>query len=310
VKQIIFTDLDGTLLDSITYSYEKSLAGINKLKQRDIPIIFCSAKTRTEQELYRTNMGVFYPFIVENGGAIFIPRSYFPFPFDYHKKVDNLLAIELGSPYKEIRRLLNEVRAKGGFHFRGFGDMSVEEVAQVTGLGIELARLAKQREYSETLVIASPSLPVILREQSDRRISLRVDSAKQSHVTCREIDKALGKIKGVGLNWTHGGRFYDIMGANDKGKAVNILVDLYHQMWGEVTTIGLGDSLNDLPMLSVVDLPILVQKKTGSWEEINLPRLRRVQGVGPEGWSRAIRELIEGCLIQQQSLSSGGKHGA
>jgi mannosyl-3-phosphoglycerate phosphatase len=235
-------------------------------------------------------MGVFYPFIVENGGAIFIPRSYFPFPFDYHRKVDNLLAIELGSPYKEIRRLLDEVRAKGGFHFRGFGDMSVEEVAQVTGLGIELARLAKQREYSETLVIAS--------------------EAKQSHVTCREIDKALGKIKGVGLNWTHGGRFYDIMGANDKGKAVNILVDLYRQMWGEVETIGLGDSLNDLPMLSVVGLPILVQKKDGNWEEMNLPRLRRVQGIGPEGWSRAIRELIEGCLIQQQSLSSGGKHGA
>ena len=237
-------------------------------------MIFCSAKTRTEQELYRTNMGVFHPFIVENGGAIFIPQSYFPFPFDYRKKVDNLLAIELGSPYKEIRRLLNEVRAKGGFHFRGFGDMSVEEVAQVTGLGIELARLAKQREYSETLVIAS--------------------EAKQSPVTCREKDKALAAIKGIGLNWTHGGRFYGIMGANDKGKAVNILVDLYRQMWGEVETTGLGDSLNDLPMLSVVDLPILVQKKDGNCEEINLPRLRRVQGVGPEGWSRAIRELVEG----------------
>ena len=285
MKQIIFTDLDGTLLDPVTYSYEKSLAEIDKLKQRDMPVIFCSAKTRTEQELYRTNMGVFHPFIVENGGAIFIPQSYFPFPFDYHKKVNNLLAIELGSPYKEIRRLLNEVRAKGGFHFRGFGDMNVEEVAQVTGLGVELARLAKQREYSETLVIAN--------------------EVKQSHVTCREMDKALGKIKGVGLNWTHGGRFYDIVGANDKGKAVNILVDLYRQMWGEVETIGLGDSLNDLPMLSVVDLPILVQKKDGNWESINLPRLRRVQGVGPEGWSRAIIELIEGCLIQRQSFIFG-----
>jgi mannosyl-3-phosphoglycerate phosphatase len=95
------------------------------------------------------------------------------------------------------------------------------------------------------------------------------------------------------------------MGANDKGKAVNILVDLYHQMWGEVETIGLGDSLNDLPMLSVVGLPILVRKKDGNWESINLPHLRKVQGVGPEGWSRAIGELIEGCLIQRQSFIFG-----
>jgi len=152
--------------------------------------------------------------------------------------------------------------------------MNAEEVAQVTGLSIELARLAKQREYSETLIIPN--------------------EVTQSYATSREMDEALGEIKGVGLNWTYGGRFYNIMGANDKGKAVNILVDLYRQMWAEVETIGLGDSLNDLPMLSVVDLPILVQKKDGNWEEINLPRLRRVQGVGPEGWSRAIGELIEG----------------
>ncbi|HEY4712332.1 MAG TPA: HAD hydrolase family protein [Dehalococcoidia bacterium] len=33
---IIFTDLDGTLLDSKTYSYEKSLAAINRLKEIEI----------------------------------------------------------------------------------------------------------------------------------------------------------------------------------------------------------------------------------------------------------------------------------
>jgi len=266
-------------------------------------MIFCSAKTRAEQQVYRTDMGVSHPFIVENGGAIFIPQNYFPFPFSYHKKVDNLLGIELGSPYEEIRRLLNEVRAKGGFHFRGFGDMNVEEVAQATGLTIELARLAKQREYSETLVIANPSLPVILRErnvvaQFIGRLCLinqatTAGCANQSHVASGEIDEALRQIKAVGLNWTPGGRFYDVLAANDKGKAVNILVDLYRRMWGEVETIGLGDSLNDLPMLSAVDLPILVQKKDGNWEEINLPRLRKVQGVGPEGWSRAVTELVQ-----------------
>jgi mannosyl-3-phosphoglycerate phosphatase len=266
MKHIVFTDLDGTLLDPVTYSYEKSLDGINRLKKGDIPIIFCSAKTRAEQEVYRHRLGVFHPFIVENGGAIFIPQSYFPFSFNYDKSTDELLIIELGIPYSEIRQLLDKIRKGGNLRFRGFGDMTVEEVARESGLDIESAKLAKQREYDETV---------------------KFD-------TFEEVGKALEKIKEAGLNCVHGGRFYNVMGGNDKGKAVAIVSNLYRQMWGEIEIIGLGDSLNDLPMFSVVDMPILVQKKDYTWENINLPHLRKVQGIGPEGWSRAIREIFGG----------------
>ncbi len=268
MKQIVFTDLDGTLLDSVTYSYEKSLIGIKRLKQNGIPMIFCSAKTRAEQELYRHKMKVFHPFIVENGGAIFIPQGYFPFSFEYHKvTIGNLLVIELGTPYEEIRKLLDKVKKEGNFHFRGFGDMSVKEVASETGLDMESAKLAKQREYDETVKL---------------------------DLSGEEVSKALEKVKDAGLNWTHGGRFYDIMGDNDKGKAVAILSNLYHRMWDKIETIGLGDSLNDLPLLSAVDIPILVQKRNHTWENINLPHLRKVQGIGPEGWSRVIEEIFGG----------------
>jgi mannosyl-3-phosphoglycerate phosphatase len=75
---------------------------------------------------------------------------------------------------------------------------------------------------------------------------------------------------------------------------VEILSCLYRKMWGEIRTVGLGNSLNDLPMLSQVNIPILVQKRDYSWEDINLPRLRKVQGVGPEGWSRAIADIFGG----------------
>jgi mannosyl-3-phosphoglycerate phosphatase len=290
MKHIVFTDLDGTLLDPVTYSYEKSLDGISRLKESDIPLIFCSAKTRAEQEVYRRKIGVFYPFIVENGGAIFIPQGYFPFPFQHHKTAGDFLVIELGTSYKEIRKLLDKVRKDGNFQFRGFGDMSIEEIAQVTGLDIESAKLAKQREYDETVVIAvSRSPEPKLRAEG---VANSEGEAKQSHITPEEVEKFLKKIKEAGLNYAHGGRFYDIMGDNDKGKAVTIMSNLYRQTWGELETIGLGDSLNDLPMLSAVDIPILVQKGDYSWESINIPRLRKVHGVGPEGWSRAIEEIF------------------
>jgi len=274
MRQIVFTDLDGTLLDLVTYSYEKSIAGVKRLKEIGVPLIFCSAKTRAEQEVYRRKLESFHPFIVENGGAIFIPRGYFPFSFEYHKSVNELLVIELGTSYKKVRQLLSKVREESGLRFRGFGDMSDEEVAEETGLDIDSAKLAKQREYDETVIIES--------------------EAKQSPITSGEIDEFLQKIKQAGLNWTHGGRFYGVMGDNDKGKAVKIVTGLYREMWGEIETIGVGDSLNDLPMLSTVDIPILVQKRDYAWENIDVPNLRKVQGIGPEGWSRAIKEIFGG----------------
>lgn len=266
MKQIIFTDLDGTLLDSETYSYEKSLAVINRLRENGIPIIFCSAKTRAEQEMYRCELGLFHPFIVENGSAIFIPRAYFPFPFDYHKAVDNFLAIELAIPYSRVRKLLAKISNEHDFYFRGLGDMSAAELAEITGLNLEFAKLAKQREYDE---------PVKFDPSGEK-----------------DLSKFLAKLGEAGLNWAYGGRLYHVMRGGDKGKAVEILSGLYRKMWGEIRTVGLGNSLNDLPMLAQVDIPILVQKRDYSWEDINLPGLRKVQGVGPDGWSRAITEIL------------------
>jgi predicted mannosyl-3-phosphoglycerate phosphatase (HAD superfamily) len=107
-----------------------------------------------------------------------------------------------------------------------------------------------------------------------------------------DVSKFLAKLGEAGLNWSYGGRLYHVMGGGDKGKAVEILSGLYRKMWARLKSIGLGNSRNDLPMLSQVDIPILVQKRDYSWEDINLPRLRKVQGVGPEGWSRAIVEIF------------------
>ena len=263
---IIFTDLDGTLLDSGTYSYEKSLTTIDRLKEKAIPIIFCSAKTRAEQEVYRRELGLFHPFVVENGGAIFIPQGYFPFPFDYHKTVGDLLAIELAIPYRKVREFLVKIGKENDFGFKGLTDMSAAEVAEITGLNLESARLAQQREYDE---------PV------------KFESSRE-----KDLSKFLAKLGEAGLNWSYGGRLYHVMGGGGKGKAVEILSGLYRKMWGEIRTVGLGNGLNDLPMLSQVDIPILVQKRDHSWEDVNLPRLRRVRGIGPEGWSKAIVEVF------------------
>ena len=270
MKPVIFTDLDGTLLDLKNYSYDGALPSIEYLRSQNVPIIFCSVKTKAEQEVYRKELQIKDPFIVENGGAIFISQGYFPFEFDYHKTKDGYQVIELGIPYHQIRKILAQIRIDTGVNFRGFGDMSADEVASLTNLDLEAAQRAKAREYDETL---------------------NLEEAPE------ETSKVLQAIKKSGLSYTSGSRYYDITGPNDKGKAAKILIELFKRQSGRIRTIAIGDSPNDLPMLLSVDIPLLVQKPGGTWEDVDVPHLRRVEGIGPEGWAKAVEEIIERRIV-------------
>ena len=80
METVIFTDLDGTLLDE-NYSYEKAVPALKLVKKKNIPVIICTSKTGKETEEYRKKIGNEDPFIVEGGAAIVIPKEYFGFKF-------------------------------------------------------------------------------------------------------------------------------------------------------------------------------------------------------------------------------------
>ena len=269
---VIFTDLDGTLLDSDTYSFDAATDALDELRAREIPVVLVSSKTRSEIEPIRSHLGNHHPFIVENGGAVLIPPEYFPFPIANAMTTDPYLVIELGTPYAQLRQALKEIAHELGTTLRGYGDMSVTEVAQRTGLSLEDAALSKQRDYDEPFVV----------EDHDQRSS--------EHILAEAITNH-------GLRWTKGGRFHHLMGSQDKGEAVRHLITCYRQHTQHehttLTTLALGDSLNDLPMLTVVDTPILVQLADGSYSAgIDLPRLIRAPAPGPAGWNRAVLSLL------------------
>lgn len=265
-KPVIFTDLDGTLLDHETYSFEAATPAIRLIEEMGIPLVVCSSKTRREIERWRTMLGNRHPFIAENGGALFIPAGYFAslppdMTIDRNGEFDT---IRLGAPYRELRAALCALRDEG-FAVRGFGDMTPQEVAEATALPPGLAALAKEREHDEPFLFAG-------------------DAAEE--------ERLLEAIRNKGFHATRG-VFLHLLGASDKGKAVALLDRLYRENYGEIVTIALGDSPNDLPMLEWVDFPVLVQQPDGRHDpRITLPGLIRADGIGPAGWNRAILDLL------------------
>lgn len=65
---LVFTDLDGTLLDHHTYSWQPARPALERLDGLKIPLILCSSKTSPEMLGLRAELGNRHPFIVENGG--------------------------------------------------------------------------------------------------------------------------------------------------------------------------------------------------------------------------------------------------
>ena len=75
-KILVFTDLDGTLLDHYTYQTDEATEMIATLKLNEIDIIPNSSKTLPEISLIREQLDLSSPFIIENGAAVFIPINY------------------------------------------------------------------------------------------------------------------------------------------------------------------------------------------------------------------------------------------
>jgi mannosyl-3-phosphoglycerate phosphatase len=269
-NRLIFTDLDGTFLDGRTYSWARSVRALELALETGWRVVFCSSKTAAEIRALLVEMGFALPFISENGGGVFLPRHWLSSSTPQFRGPAEWSGISLGASYELLTRELAAIARAAGVHIRGFADMPAEEIAQTCGLALRQAQLAKERQFDEPFLI------------------LDGDS---------EAAAKLGAMLHVrGLRLTRGGRFYHVTGPHDKGKAMRVLNRLIRSRHGALWTVGIGDSLNDLPMLAEVDVPVLVQAPDGRYEEAIIARIPRVLCVpapGPRAWTMAVTRILK-----------------
>ncbi len=261
---IVITDLDGTVLDEETYSFEEARPAITLLKSKSIPLVFCTSKTRREVEFWRRKVGNSDPFVAENGAAVYIPAGCFALPVANSRRMGEYDVVQLGTEYVELVTALQKASAESGCRVRGFHQMSTSEVSELCGLSPKLAEFAKEREFDEPFVILDP----------ERETAL------------------LAAIQSAGKYFTRGGRFCHITGNNDKARAVQCLLGLYRYAHPGLRAIGLGDGPNDVPLLKSVDLPILMRSRWLRTLQAAVPNGRPTTSPGPKGWNQAIMAIL------------------
>jgi mannosyl-3-phosphoglycerate phosphatase len=242
---VVFTDLDGTLLDRDTYSYAQAEPAMAHLRSIGVPVVLVTSKTRAEVAALRARMGNTDPFIVENGAAVVIPGA---------------ADLVLGSTSAAAREALREAAARSGVRVRGFGEMSVAEIAERTGLAAEVAELASRRFFGEPFVILEG-----------------------------EAGRLEGELEALGFQMTRGGRFFHVLGGCDKGRAVEALTEYL----GDRDSIGLGDAPNDIGFLRVVRQAVLIPSEHLERMREALPAALIAGERGPAGWNEAIFRLIK-----------------
>lgn len=268
-QYLIFTDLDGTLLDHNTYSFQPAVEMLAKLKQSNIHVIPNTSKTYAELIFFRQQTKLDTPFIVENGAAVFIPIGFFAEQPPETEVFERFWVKSFSKPRSHWLTLLNILPTELQQCYLGFSAMNNEQLCNETGLTAPAALNANSRLYSEPLKW------------------LGTDVQKQifkKHLT------------DAGAHVLQGGRFLHISGNSDKGNAMVWLTQLMASLDTSTSfsTVALGDSYNDNEMLEVADIAVQIKSHKHDY-----PALQRKDNImqstlyGPSGWTECLQQIID-----------------
>lgn len=253
---LVFSDLDGTLLDHETYTWQPARPALEHLRNLGAGLVLASSKTAAEIAPLRAEIGFSdWPAIVENGSGLLPPGQTDPGET---------------ATYDKLRAILADL-PRG---FRGFADMSADDIATVTGLSPKAARQAQDRRFSE------PGLWT----GSDDGLNVFTQAAQAA-----------------GLTLQRGGRFLTLSFGGTKAGRMKELIAAHRPRH----TLALGDAPNDADMLQTAEFGVIVANPSAPDPGIDAPHIRKTHHTGPQGWSDAVLDILDALALSRKTNAHG-----
>ena len=271
---LIFTDLDGSLLNHSNFEFYTIKPFILKCLRNNIRIIPNTSKTKNEVEFFSEQLGVDIPFIVENGSAIHnldLVCSHFD---------KNIKSLILSRTANEIFEIFNN---KVPLSLRNqclfLKDMNASKQSKVLGLNGEQLTSALNRLYSIPLIFNGPI------EIKNELISIFNDLDIKLH---------------------EGGRVINICDNCSKGDAMKIILKKMENIKKKYHSIVIGDSPNDISMLALSNQPCVVPlPNQENLKKIKLKKVIRANQVAPDGWKEVVLKSLDRINFKLKEDSYG-----
>jgi mannosyl-3-phosphoglycerate phosphatase family protein len=271
-RKILFTALEGCLLDARTGSSAAAQAGIDELERRAVPWVIFSGLTRAEMDPIRRKLGHSGPFVTEHGGGLFVPQGYFPVRIEGQERSGNFQMLALGKPYGETAAALEELAEEAGVSVVGVSQMNLRETERNTGFTQREAEQFRLRDFEE---------PFFFAGASDGEIARFVALAKKK-----------------GYHAKPGTPFWHFSSLPDAGAAARRLAQLYRASAParrQSQIVAIGEGSEDAGMLSAADRGILLTAGDAADQSENSGASRRFEQAqisDAYGWSEVVLEVL------------------
>lgn len=249
-RLVVFTDLDGCLLNKSDYDYSAAKSTLERLKVNNIPLVLCSSKTQAEMKPLAVELGILpAPMTCENGGVIV-----------WGMGEDDSIP---GAERPVILSVLDTL--KSDFAFQSFADLGVEGVMKETDLPRVRAEAACQRQCTE---------PLLWNDRVERIGDFRTRLSAEN-LTLTEG----GRFWHVAAPVTKGDAMKQVA-TYFRSREVDDV------MW---VTVAVGDSPIDQSMLDEADIPVGIPQPDGQLKvNITGPDGVTVSIDGSAGWAEAV----------------------
>ena len=268
--RVIFTAVDGALLDPKSQSWSAAAEALQEVERRRVPLILVTSGTRAELEAFRAKIGHGHPFVTESGGGLFLPDAYFNQKLQDAVRVGRYFCVAFGRPYAEAVAAAEEFAEESGANIVGYSNMSARDIARNTGEPIRQAKLAKQREFSERFFFAGDA----------DAVEARFESAAREN------------------NWEaiRGEPFWELRSGNDEGRALRHFMRLAREsQHARLRSVAIASSARDLPLLAAADQAVLLPHRGQEFDSAVTSRLAKAipgSASGPAGWNEAVLKVL------------------
>ena len=254
---IIFTDLDGSLLDRDNFKFDQIKNFLKDLIDDGIIIIPNTSKTEKETKEFINELGSEVPFISENGSSIHglnLINTNFPNKIVLSRDKQELIKIFDSKVPKELQDKCKFV-----------SNMNSKQQSDIFGLKDNKLKNALDRKYTIPFLFEGNKI---------------------------EKNRLLKILRSSSLTMQEGGRVINLGDNTNKLKSMNQVIKIYKKVENKIKVIAVGDNFNDLDMLRNCDLPCLVFNDQFKQDQINIDNLIVSDKPSPEGWADVIKTAL------------------